>query len=189
MATSLESQLKAIASIHVQADDLKKRPFTRPSILFDPTEAADVSLEIVYDIAFRGLDELSAIESHFATFKKTLFNSESLQIDRELQNREYNAKLDKSIAAFLRLLSGYLLLAHSHKTLEYLIRRYKIYAYNVDDVILCALPYHETSLFVRIVQLLNLEKTKWHFLEGVKRSGAPPPRAVLVKQCTRVTAV
>lgn len=189
MATSLESQLKAIASTHVQAGELKKRPFTRPSILFDPTEAADVSLESVYDIALRGLDELSAIENLFATFKKTLFNSESLQIDRELQNREYNAKLDRSIASFLRLLSGYLLLAHSHKTLEYMIRRYKIYAYNVDDVILCALPYHETSLFVRIVQLLNLEKTKWHFLEGVKRSGAPPPRAILVEQCTRVTAV
>lgn len=189
MATSLESQLKAIASTHVQVEDLKKRPFTRPSILFNPTEAADVSLESVYDIALRGLDELSTIERSFATFKKTLFNSESLQIDRELQNREYNAKLDKSIATFLHLLSGYLLLAHSHKTLEYLIRRYKIYAYNVDDVILCALPYHETSLFVRIVQLLNLEKTQWHFLEGVKKSGAPPPRAVLVKQCTCVTAV
>jgi len=29
--------------------------------------------------------------------------------------------------------------------------------FNVDAVLRCALPYHETNLFVRIVQLLRLK--------------------------------
>ena len=27
--------------------------------------------------------------------------------------------------------------------------------------------------------------TKWKFLDGVKNSGAPPPRSVIVQQCIR----
>jgi len=34
----------------------------------------------------------------------------------------------------------------------------RIQVYNVEDVVLCVLPYHETSLFVRVVQLLQI---KW----------------------------
>nr|XP_025671781.1 uncharacterized protein At3g06530 isoform X3 [Arachis hypogaea] len=39
----------------------------------------------------------------------------------------------------------------------------------------------------KIVLLFKLSKknTKWGFLEGVRVSGAPPPRMVLVQQCIR----
>ena len=54
MATSIASQLAAIKS-HVQADsDPLKRPFTRPSILYDPKQAADISVETIWDIANQG---------------------------------------------------------------------------------------------------------------------------------------
>ena len=33
----------------------------------------------------------------------------------------------------------------------------RIQVYNVEDVVLCVLPYHETSLFVRVVQLLQIK--------------------------------
>lgn len=55
----------------------------------------------------------------------------------------------------------------------------------MEELVLCALPYHDTPAFVRIVQLLDLGNTKWAFLEGVKTSGAPPPRKVIVRQCIR----
>lgn len=32
---------------------------------------------------------------------------------------------------------------------------YRVYIYNLEDVVLCALPYHDTHAFVRIVQLLS----------------------------------
>lgn len=158
MASSLAAQLKSVSSAGLQAHQGNKRPITRPSLLFDPRQAADVSLHTIHAAALEGLDRLVEMDKRFASFRNTLFSFESQQMDRELQNREYNAKIDKTIGLYLRLVSGHLLVGDSHKTLEYLIRRYKIWAYNADDLILCALPYHETSLFVRIVQLLDLKR-------------------------------
>jgi U3 small nucleolar RNA-associated protein 10 len=51
------------------------------------------------------------------------------------------------------------------------------------------LPYHETTLFVRIVKILHLNKTKWQFLKGVQQTGAAPPRLVLVQRCINDAAV
>ncbi|CAH1414577.1 unnamed protein product [Lactuca virosa] len=54
MATSIASQLQAIRSI-VKADtDPLKRPFTRPSILFDAKEAADIDLDTLFNLALSG---------------------------------------------------------------------------------------------------------------------------------------
>lgn len=56
MATSIASQLQAIRSI-VKADtDPLKRPFTRPSILFDAKEAADIDLDTLFNLALSGID-------------------------------------------------------------------------------------------------------------------------------------
>ena len=65
------------------------------------------------------------MDGRFEAFKKTLFSVESLNLDRELQSRELNEKLNSSIATFLRLLSSYIMLTPAHQALEYLIRRYK----------------------------------------------------------------
>ncbi|KAF7147136.1 hypothetical protein RHSIM_Rhsim03G0111100 [Rhododendron simsii] len=59
----------------------------------------------------------------------------------------------------------------------------KVHVYNTEELILCALPYHDTHVFVRIVQLLDTGNSKWKFLDGVKALGAPPPRQVIVQQC------
>jgi U3 small nucleolar RNA-associated protein 10 len=59
----------------------------------------------------------------------------------------------------------------------------------VEEIILCVLPYHETTLFVRIVKILHLNKTKWQFLKGVQQTGAAPPRSVLVQRCINDAAV
>ena len=66
-----------------------------------------------------------------------------------------NDKLDQSIAAFLRLLSPHFLLGAAHKVLEYFIRRYQVHDHNVEALLECALPYHETNYFARLLQLLK----------------------------------
>ncbi|KAL0708491.1 hypothetical protein Bca4012_074917 [Brassica carinata] len=170
MSSLLASQLQAIKAV-VQADtEPSKRPYTRPSILF--------SLEV-----------LGNKDERFKHFVSDLFSHKSREIDRELLGKEENARIDASISSYLRLLSGYLQFRASLETLEYLIRRYKVHVYNVEDVVLCALPYHDTHAFVRIVQLISTGNTKWKFLDGVKNSGAPPPRSVIVQQCIRDTQV
>lgn len=54
---------------------------------------------------------------------------------------------------------------------------------NVSALIACGLPYHATNHFVRLVQVLQLEQTSWHFLSPMQRSGAAVPRALLVQRC------
>ncbi|KAL8153527.1 hypothetical protein V2J09_011287 [Rumex salicifolius] len=184
-STSIASQLQAIKSfVKADAEPLKK-PFIRPSLLFDPKEAADTDIDTIYSIAVSGLESLVSVDAHFEAYKNDLFSHQSKGLDRELMNIEENNRINLTINSYLRLISGHLRLPAAFKTLEYLIRRYKIHVYNMEELILCALPYHDTHAFVRIVQLIDLGNTKWKFLDGVKVSGAPPPRKIIVQQCVR----
>ena len=85
----------------------------------------------------------------------------------------------------MRLLSGRFATAAAARCLEYLIRRFKIHVYNVEAAVTCALPYHATAEFVKLVQLANLEGTSFYWLKGVKEKGAAPPRDGLVARCAR----
>lgn len=185
MATSIASQLEALRSFAKIDSDPLKRPFTRPSILFDPKEAADIDIETIFTIALQGLEVLIGTDERFRKYKNDLFSHRSKELDRETMVPEQNKQLNVSIASYLKLLSGYFLIPSALKTLEYLIRRHKIHVHNNEDLILCALPYHDTHPFVRVVQILDTRNSKWGFLEGVKVSGAPPPRSVIVQQCIR----
>ena len=54
----------------------------------------------------------------------------------------------------------------------------------VEELMLAALPYHETEQFVRLVQILRLEpRSRFAFLEPMQKSGAPAPREALVLRC------
>ncbi|KAG6781264.1 hypothetical protein POTOM_014155 [Populus tomentosa] len=185
MTTSIASQLQAIRSVIQIGLESKKRPITRPSILFDPKEAADLDIDTILDIALSGLEVLVSADERFKNYKNDLFSHKSKELDRELMTGEENKHINSTISSYLRLLSGHLQLPASLRTLEYLIRRYKIHVYNFEDLILCSLPYHDTHAFVRIVQLIDTRNGKWKFLDGVKASGAPPPRNVMVQQCVR----
>lgn len=186
--TSIASQLQAIKIALKASSDQepgRKRPLTRPSIIYDAKTAADVDVDTILNIALSGLEVLITMEERFRNYKNDLFSLQSKELDRELVEIEENKRIDASISSFLRLLSGYLESYSALKTLEYLIRRYKIHVYNAEDLILCALPYHDTHVFVQIVQLINTGNSRWRFLDGVKASGAPLPREVIVQQCIR----
>uniref|UniRef100_A0A0D9W7V0 BP28 C-terminal domain-containing protein n=1 Tax=Leersia perrieri TaxID=77586 RepID=A0A0D9W7V0_9ORYZ len=186
---SIASQLQAIKSALGAAPEPARRPITRPSVLFDAKEAADIDLRAILPIALSGLEHLGDVDNRFRRYSNTLFSENSLEVNREQQTFKENEELNKSISSYLRLLAGHLQLPAALKTLEYLIRRYLVHVYNVDELLLCALPYHDTHAFVRIVQLINLGNSKWAFLDAVKSSGAPPPRSVMVQQCIRDKAV
>ncbi|XP_042063624.1 uncharacterized protein At3g06530-like [Salvia splendens] len=186
--TTISSQLHAIKTVLNASTDPepgKKRPLTRPSILFDAKAAADVDLDTIFGIALCGLEVLISMEERFRNYKNDLFSLNSKELDRELLGQEENKRISASVASYLKLLSGFLELHSALKTLEYLIRRFKVHVYNSEDLILCALPYHDTHAFVQIVRLIDARNSKWKFLDGVKESGARPPREVIVQQCIR----
>ena len=94
--------------------------------------------------------------------------------------------------------------------LEYLIRRYRIHEMNAGSLIRHMLIMHDTKvrcincyslrydvtdrsqllpcppqIFARIIQLSRIDGTLWSFLQGVKASGAPLPRAMLVQRALK----
>ena len=58
--------------------------------------------------------------------------------------------------------------------------RFYIHLYNVDSLLACVLPYHETKVFVRVVQLLKIKDptNRWNWLEVLQVTFQGPGQAV-----------
>ncbi|KAK5645643.1 hypothetical protein RI129_004107 [Pyrocoelia pectoralis] len=178
MSTSLAEQLQRLAvpqTTRLQQD--KKRA----SLLFDPKEAASLNKETVYQIGIDGLEELKERNIVFAEFENTLFHITSKDFERSIETAQANQKLDKNIRRFLYLLSPHFMFNCSYKALEWLVYRYYIHEYNKEDLLMLILPYHETNIFVRTLQLLNLKnsKDKWHWLKPLQKTGVHLTKQVL----------
>lgn len=132
-----------------------------------------------------GLEELLGIEPAFTEFQDTLFSQASLGLERSVQSKEVNAKLDSSISLLLTRLSPYFLLKPAQKCIEWLVHRFHIHLYNVDSLLACVLPYHETKVFVRVIQLLKLKDptNRWNWLEVLQKPGVPLARGTLITHC------
>lgn len=180
MATSLSCQLQNLAG--PATSSFERVGLKRASLLFDPSEAAKYDFNDIHGIGLAGLQELELINPIFSKFEDTLFSEVSQSIERSVQSTELNKKLDEQIADFLHFVSPYLLLRPAIKALEWLIVRFHIHQYNVEQVLLAFFPYHETNIFVRMVQLLEFGKTRrWEFLNGIRKKGVPLIKTDLLK--------
>ena len=72
-----------------------------------------------------GLEQLSRTQPAFYAYQKSLFSASTLSLDRGKLTPEEVAAVNKSIAAFLQLLSPHFLAPSCFKVLEYLIRKYR----------------------------------------------------------------
>ena len=70
MASTIASQLQAIKTLTLSDSEPLKRPFTRPSIIFDPKEAADIDIDSIFAIALSG-----KIDSILTSFSGKFFGS------------------------------------------------------------------------------------------------------------------
>uniref|UniRef100_A0A182M7I8 HEAT repeat-containing protein 1 n=1 Tax=Anopheles culicifacies TaxID=139723 RepID=A0A182M7I8_9DIPT len=184
MATSLAAQLKRLAAPQTSTQqDFRKSA----SILFDTKEAASKDREVIFDIGVSGLEELMQMHGAFAQFEETLFDKKSIDLQRSVENQAVNKKLDDNIKKFFYHLSPYFMLQPAHKCLEWLIRRFEIHTYNREIFVYLILPYHETRIFVRCVQTMQIENTndKLAFLAAVGKSGVPPSKRTIIEHCIR----
>lgn len=143
--------------------------------MFTPKEAATKSKETIYEIGISGLQELIELNPAFEEFQSTLFDFTAKDVQRAVETKEVNALLNKNIQRFMYQLSPYFMIPASHKCLEWLIRRFNINLYNVEELLSLILPYHQTNMFVRCIQAMKFEdeSSKWFFLSEVKKSSAP----------------
>ncbi|KAM6951021.1 HEAT repeat-containing protein 1 [Aplochiton taeniatus] len=181
--TSLAHQLKRLALPQTDQNLLTRKVVA--SLLFDPKDAASMDRSTFYALGCTGLDELLGIEPAFAEFNDTLFSQASVGLERSVQSKELNEKLDRGISLFLTRLSPYFLLKPAQKCIEWLLHRFHIHLYNVDSLLACVLPYHETKVFVRVIQLFQIKDStnKWNWLHGLQKPGVPLARGTLITHC------
>ncbi|XP_016055352.1 PREDICTED: HEAT repeat-containing protein 1 [Miniopterus natalensis] len=181
--TSLAQQLQRLALPQSDPSLLSRDEVA--SLLFDPKEAATIDRDTAFAIGCTGLEELLGIDPSFEQFEAPLFSQLAKTLERSVQTKAVNRQLDENISLFLVHLSPYFLLKPAQKCLEWLIHRFHIHLYNQDSLIACVLPYHETRIFVRVIQLLkiNNSKHKWFWLFPVKQSGVPLAKGTLVTHC------
>uniref|UniRef100_A0A8C5R581 HEAT repeat-containing protein 1 n=1 Tax=Leptobrachium leishanense TaxID=445787 RepID=A0A8C5R581_9ANUR len=183
--TSLAHQLKRLALPQNDSSLFTRR--TVASLLYDAKEAANIDKETFYALGCTGLEELISIDSSFEPFEHTLFSHTSKSLERSVQTKAVNEQLDDSISLFLIHLSPYFMLKPAQKCLEWLIHRFHIHLYNQDSLIGCVLPYHETKVFVRVIQLLKISDPthKWHWLHPIQGPGVPLARGTLITHCCK----
>ncbi len=185
--TSLARQLQKLA-IPGQPSLKQASARKRPSLLFDAKEAAGIDIETIHSLGANGLEELISIDPSFADFETSLFQEGFKDFERTVQTREVLKDLDQRISVFLRRLSPYFLLKPAQKCLEWLIRTFRINSFNVDALMECVLPYYETKIFARVVQLLPIKdpQSTWHWLGPIQKAGSPLSRDTLVQHCLAV---
>ncbi|XP_014600761.1 PREDICTED: HEAT repeat-containing protein 1 isoform X1 [Polistes canadensis] len=181
MATSLAEQLK---KLRTPQTTLLLEDRKRFSLLFDPQEAASLEKETVLSIGQSGLDELIKLSNLFIEFKDSLFAQSSMNLERSIYDANVNKKLDNGIEKFCILLSPYFLLNTAHKALEWLIYRFRIHQYNKDQFLLLILPYHETRIFARALQLVDLTESndKWRWLKPLQKPGVPLSSGTIINR-------
>ncbi|XP_024117299.1 HEAT repeat-containing protein 1 isoform X1 [Oryzias melastigma] len=178
--TSLAHQLKRLALPQSDPNLLTRREVA--SLLFDPKDAATMDRSTFFALGCTGLEELLGFEPAFLEFQDTLFSSSSVTLERSVQSREVNNKLDTGISLFLTRLCPYFLLKPAHKCIEWLVHRFHIQLYNADSLLACALPYHDTNIFVRVLQLINIKEptNHWNWLHCLQKPGVPLSRGSLI---------
>ncbi|XP_077406288.1 HEAT repeat-containing protein 1 isoform X2 [Vanacampus margaritifer] len=181
--TSLAYQLKRLALPQNDPNLLSRKEVA--SLLFDPKEAATLDRSTFYALGCTGLEELLGIEPAFHEFQDSLFSRVSLTLERSVQSKDVNKKLDADISLFLTRVSPYFLLKPAHKCIEWLVHRFHIHLYNVENLLACALPYHHTNTFVRVVQLLKIKDAthRWNWLQALQKPGVPLAKGTLVNHC------
>ncbi|KZO97606.1 hypothetical protein CALVIDRAFT_536183 [Calocera viscosa TUFC12733] len=185
MASALAQQLKQTASLNAALfKNAVNRINKRDSYLFTAQEASRHDPESIHGFAYNAFLQLESLDPKFSEYEDDLF-SEAVKIqDRTLLNPADNDKLNTTLDSFLRLLSGHLFIEASSRVLEWLVRHFRITEFNIDGVMECFLPYHDSPLFVRILSIVHNKEYRgtinWTFLEAFKKISQPMPRDSLL---------
>ncbi|KAH9837712.1 armadillo-type protein [Rhodofomes roseus] len=179
MTSSLAAQLAQSASLNAALLNTSRRRSTE-SYLFSAKEAQQHDLDAIFALGTNGFAQLKSLDSALRHFEQALFSDSAKGTDRTLLPADANAELDRQIASFLPLIGPFLLDAPTGRVLEWLVRRFRINEFNVQDVLTLFLPYHESPHFDKMLSILHIDdNSMFRFLQAYKTTSKPLPRSGL----------
>ncbi|KAJ2747982.1 snoRNA-binding rRNA-processing protein utp10 [Coemansia sp. BCRC 34301] len=187
MASSLASQLYKMRTLDRVIGN-ERAHNVKASFLFDGRQAADLDNQTIFEIGRDGLYELQQINQRFDVYASTLFSESVKDMDRVLQTKDENAKLDESIRSFLFQLAPHFLTKPAGKAIEWLVRRFRIHEFNARDVLAAIMPYHETKAFLTMLTIITFDTADmglFGFLVAQRKSRRVLDRQTLMSQCVR----
>ncbi|ESK96722.1 u3 small nucleolar RNA-associated protein 10 [Moniliophthora roreri MCA 2997] len=188
MVSSLAAQLAQNASLNSSLLVDRSRRKQTESYLFTGKDADQYDLDSLYALAVNGFLQLVSLNPTLGTYEDALFSHSAKSTDRTLLTAEANSELDASISSFLQALGPYLMEAPTGKVIEWLVRRFRINEFNVEDILALFLPYHETPHFAKMNTILHIKpNTTWSFLLPFKSAAQSVPRIALVSEMTKNT--
>lgn len=179
MVSAFASQLQAIAANSTHELDLKARRTAHgESLLFERPVAVKQDFNTIYHICHEGYRELCQLDDRFSDFERNLFSEQSKDEDREQMTKAENEALDLVLKRCLSLLGGRILLKPAQKALEWLVRRFRVHVYNVDQLLLAVLPYHEIPIWANVLSIIPNEKIvgTWKFIRPYLKTTWNVPR-------------
>ena len=183
MTSSLASQLAGIQSHNAARLSGAGAPTARDSYLFPPRVAAEQDYETVHALGVSGWEQLVESDAALAQWRgaELLFGDDSVRTDRLTLPASANREIDAAVAEFLYLVGPMLRSRSVAKCLEWLVRRFRVHEFTPGVVLRAFLPLHLTPQFVRMLQLLHLQKVpEARFLVAVQKAGTPLPTSALV---------
>ncbi|PWN45726.1 hypothetical protein IE81DRAFT_363957 [Ceraceosorus guamensis] len=183
MTSTLAAQLAGIRSVNAGRLKSSAALTNQVSYLFPTSTAATQDLDTVHAIGQNGWAELVASNGRYNEWEgaEQLFGEQSKRFDRAVRTSDENQETDELIEQWLKLVAPELLSKPVSKCLEWLVRRFRIYEFNTLALVGVFLPYHQTSQFARMLQIVKLEDhAPLAFLKPLQKRGTPLPSSVLV---------
>ncbi|KAI0052438.1 hypothetical protein FA95DRAFT_1483564 [Auriscalpium vulgare] len=189
MSSSLAAQLAQGSSLNSSFLVEKTRRNPTESYLFTGREADRHDLDSIHALASNAFDKFRLLHPEAGQLKNhdaLLFSDAAKSTDRTLLSGKASDDLNKALKSFLPLLGHILLEAQAGRMLEWLVRRFRIHQFNVEDVLTLFLPYHDSPHFTKMVSILHIKpNTSWAFLVAYKSAAQSLPRAALVSEMLR----
>ncbi|KAI5957031.1 UTP10 [Candida margitis] len=177
--SSLASQLKSIneKTASVALNRQQRSKIHSRSLIFEPKVASTQDYEYIHQIAIDGLDELCELDTRFNKFRASLFATDSINFDRNVQTEDVIQQVNANINAFFTLLGPYYNFTAALTASEWLVRRFQANIHNSECLVLSVLPYYQQPIFVKVLNVIpkqNIPKI-FEWLSSFKDRLKSPP--------------
>lgn len=172
--TSLEQQLKKLKT--PQTEEFRVTD-NRASFLYNKKVATTIDCQTHLGIAQKAFANLVKLNPELENFQ-VLFSSETADFDRAVLHKLQDEELSLDLCKLINnTIVPFFMLNDCHEVLEYLIYKYKIHTFQPNDLLCALLPYHETLLFARALQLFSkFDSNEWAWLEPYRKDKVPVPK-------------
>ncbi|CAH8482798.1 unnamed protein product [Dicrocoelium dendriticum] len=180
---SLADQLKrlAVPVVTSYSVDLVRRK----SLVYDDPSKVDTLT--CYQKSVKAFETLVQRDNVFAAFAQTLFAETSCSLEMCNLFDAEKKQLDDVISRFLFFISPFLRFSEVLHAVEWLVHKFQVHIYYVEDFIRCVMPYHETGVFPKFLQLIDFNAcpSEFRWMKPYAEAGKSMSRPQLSRECLR----